>query len=114
MTTSKSPRKVLRESHELARRALPAYSHRFSPRKFTQHQLFAILALKEFLRCDYRKIVEVLGDSSDLRREIGLESVPHFTALNKAAGRLLTLDKVQRLLDATVARARKKRSSAGG
>ena len=110
MTTSKSPRKVLREAHEVARRALPAYSHRFSPRKFTQHQLFALLVLKEFLRCDYRKIAQVMEDGSDLRREIGLESVPHFTALNKASGRLLAMGKAQRLLDATVHRARKKSS----
>jgi integrase len=40
-TTSKSPRKVALVPVELARRALPDYAHRFSPRKFTQPQLVA-------------------------------------------------------------------------
>jgi hypothetical protein len=31
-----------------AQRALPLYSHRCSPKKFTQHQLFACLVLKSF------------------------------------------------------------------
>ena len=48
-TTSKSPRKVLQVALVVARKALPAYAHRFSPKKFTQHQLFACLVLKEFL-----------------------------------------------------------------
>jgi hypothetical protein len=44
--TSKSPRKVTLEAFELAKQKLPAYSHRLSPKKFTQHQLFALLVLK--------------------------------------------------------------------
>jgi hypothetical protein len=114
MKTTKSPRKVLREGLEVARQALAAYGHRFSPHKFTQHQLFAVLVLKEFQRCDYRKVVDLLKDCSDLRREIGLESVPHFTTLQKASARLLVLGNVRRLLKATVDRARKKSSSANG
>ena len=53
--TTKSPRKVLLVAYAVAKDALPAYSHKFSPKKFTQHQHFAVLVLKEFLRCDYRK-----------------------------------------------------------
>ena len=97
-------------AYEVAGRVLPPYGHRFSPRKFTLHQLFAILVLKEFSRCDYRKVVELLNDCTDLCREIGLESVPHFTTLQKASARLLTLGQVRRLLAATVDRARKKSS----
>jgi len=114
MKTTKSPRKVLRVGYAVAQDALPTYAHRFSPRKFTQHQLFAVLTLKEFQRCDYRKVVELLQDCSDLRAEIALESVPHFTTIQKASARLLVLSNVRRLLDATVKRARKKSSSASG
>lgn len=112
MKTSKSPRKVMRMAYTVAQDALGAYAHRFSPKKFTQYRLFSILALKEFQRCDYRKVVDLLNDCSDLRSEIGLKSVPHFTTIQKASTRLLVLENVRRLLDATVERARKKRFSA--
>ena len=49
-----------------AERALPAYSHRNSPKKFTQHQLFACLVLKNFLKTDYRGLVAHLADSPSL------------------------------------------------
>ena len=99
-------------AYEVAGQALPSYGHRFSPQKFTQHQLFAVLVLKEFLRCDYRKITQTLEDCPELGRAIGLEAVPHFTTLQKASQRLLVLGNVRRLLRATVDRARKKGSSA--
>jgi hypothetical protein len=42
-----------------AQHALPSYAHRFSPKTFTQPQLFACLALKTFY---YRP--ESVGDES--------------------------------------------------
>lgn len=112
MKTSKSPRRVLRVAYEIGRDALPAYGHRFSPKKFTQHQFFALLVLKEFMRCDYRKVADLLKDCADLRIEIGLEEVPHFTTIQKASGRLLRSKKVQRLRTASLRRALKKRPCA--
>jgi len=106
--TTKSPRTVLVVVYRVALECLAAYSHRFSPRKFTQHQLFAILVLKEFLRCDYRKIVALLRDCPDLGRAIDLRHVPHFTTVQKAARRLLRLGSARRLLATTLAQARKK------
>lgn len=88
-STSKSPRRVLQVAHQVAQRALPAYSHRFSPKKFTQHQLFACLVLKEFLRTDYRGVWQHLRDCPDLGQVIALPAVPHWTTLQKAADRLL-------------------------
>jgi hypothetical protein len=52
--TSKSPKAVVLAALATARRALPEHAHRYSPKKFTQHQLFACLVLKNFLRTDYR------------------------------------------------------------
>jgi hypothetical protein len=101
-TTSKSPRKVALVALAVARDALPAYAHRFSPQKFTQHQLFACLALKAFFKTDYRGVAEMLADMPGLRDAIGLQSVPHFTTLQKAARRLLVSVPASRLLDATV------------
>ncbi len=87
--TSKSPRRVLKTAYAMAQGALPAYSHRFSPKKFTQHQLLACLVLKEFLKTDYRGLVEFLADCPSLRAAIELQHVPHFTTVQKAADRLL-------------------------
>ena len=106
--TTKSPRKVLVAAYRVAKDALPAYSHKCSPKKYTQHQLFAILAFKEFMRCDYRKVVNVLRDCSDLRRCIGLETVPHWTTMQKSERRLLCLERARRLLRCTLQLARKK------
>ncbi len=100
--TSKSPRRVLLIALDTARRALPEYAHRCSPRKFTQHQLFACLALKTFARTDYRGVVALLEDCPSLRAVIGLRVVPHYTTLQKTAARLLLRHSANRLLEATL------------
>jgi len=100
--TSKSPKAVALSALATARRALPAYAHRCSPKKFTQHQLFACLALKNFLRTDYRGVVAHLADSPVLVETLGLAEIPHYTTLQKAAQRLLKSAPARRLLEATV------------
>ena len=46
---SKSPLAILRTALDVAKGALPAYSHVNGPKEFTQHQLFACLVLKAAL-----------------------------------------------------------------
>jgi hypothetical protein len=86
---TKSPRAVAREALRLAQEALPAYSSKFSRKDFTQHQLFACLALKTFFKTDYRGVVQLLRDFAELRQELGLADVPHYSTLCYAARRLL-------------------------
>jgi hypothetical protein len=86
---TKSPRAVAREALQLARDALPSYSAVRSRKDYTQHQLFAILALKTFFKTDYRGIAQLLTDLGDLRKDLGLTKVPHYSTLCYAAGRLL-------------------------
>ena len=100
--TSKSPKTVALTALAIAQQSLPKYSHRYSPKKFSQHQLFACLALKNFLRTDYRGVVGHLEDNPSLLRLLALEQVPHFTTLQKASRRLLSAVNARRLLDATV------------
>jgi hypothetical protein len=88
-TLTKSPLAFVRTALAVAKARLPEYSHVFSPRKFTQHQLLAILALKEFLRTDYRGVVQFLAEWSDLRHELGLARLPHYSTLCYAHRRLL-------------------------
>ena len=105
-TTSKSPNAVALVAYVTAKRSLPAHRHLKSPKKFTQHQLLAILVVKEFFTTDYRGIEQILKDSSDLRKVLELQEVPHFTTLQKAAQRLTKkkiLDKlIKEILDIAV------------
>ena len=86
---TKSPRAVAREALALARESLPAYSARRSRKDFTQHQLFAVLALKQFLKTDYRGVVQFLHDFAELREDLGLAKVPNYATLCYAEQRLL-------------------------
>ena len=95
---------MARRAFGAAKAALRAYAHKFSPKKFTQPQLFACLALKVFFKSDYRGVTTLLHDLADLRQALALDSVPHFTTLHKAARRLLTLRRANRLLSVTIRR----------
>ncbi len=99
MKTSKSPNAVARTAYYLAQQALPAYTHQFSPKVYTQHQLFAILVLKSFFTTDYRGICELLEDNDNLQDILELPKVPHFTTLQKAAKHLLSSKSSQKMLE---------------
>src|SRR5437868_11911303 len=86
---TKSPRAVAREALALARESLPAYSAVRSRKDFTQHQLFAVLALKTFLKTDYRGVEAFLKDFAELRDDLGLAKVPNYSTLCYAEQRLL-------------------------
>ena len=87
--TTKSPIAVAKAALAAGQEALPRYAHRFSPHKFTQPQLFAILVLRQFLRTDYRGITQQLREWSELRQALGLGSVPNYSTLCYAERRLL-------------------------
>jgi hypothetical protein len=86
---AKSPRAVAQEALRLAQDALPAYSSAKSRKDFTTHQLFAVLALKTFFKTDYRGVTQLLADFAELRDDLGLAKVPHYSTLCYAAARLL-------------------------
>lgn len=96
--TSKSPKTVALVAYATAKQSLPLYRHLKSPKKFTQPQLVACLVLKEFFKTDYRGIMEILMDSSDLRNVLELTEVPHYTTLQKAAHRLTQKKTLDRLM----------------
>jgi hypothetical protein len=100
--TSKSPKAVAKAALLAAQRVLPFYTHPNSPKKFTQHQLFACLVLKNFLKTDYRGVVAHLADHPELREVLRLMHVPHFTTLQKASQHLLACEPVRRVLESTI------------
>ena len=86
---TKSPRAVAHEALRLAQESLPAYSSKFSRKDYTQHQLFALLALKTFFRTDYRGVRALLEDFAELREDLGLSKLPPYSTLCYAEQRLL-------------------------
>ena len=102
MKTSKSPRRVFQVAYDAACKALPAYRHKYSPKKFTQPQLMACLVLKEFSRLDYRGLAEHLADHPDLCNLVGMRTVPHFTTFHNDARRLLLATPARRMFDAAL------------
>jgi transposase len=103
-TLTKSPRYVARRALAAGQAALRCYAHKYSPKKYTQPQLFACLVLKAFFKTDYRGIVIYLEDLPDLAALLGLRHVPHWTTLHKASRRLLVRRRVRRLLAFTISR----------
>jgi isochorismate hydrolase len=86
---TKSPIALAREALAVAQQALEPYSSARSRHDFTQHQLFAILCLRQFFKTDYRGMSTLVEDFSDLRATLGLKKTPHFTTLQKAEQRLI-------------------------
>jgi|SRR5436190_14097875 len=87
--TTKSATEFAKITLAAARRALPDYSSRFSPRKFTQPQLLTMLALRQFFKLDYRGTVARLSEWAELRDVLELAEVPDFSTLIHAEKRLL-------------------------
>lgn len=87
--TTKDPISLARAALFAGRKAFAAYSHPKSPHKYTQAQLFAMLVLREFLHVDYRKLIALLEQWSDLRAVLDLKRTPHYSTLCYAADRLL-------------------------
>src|SRR6516162_5525016 len=84
--------------------ALPLYAHKFSPKTYTQPQLFAALVLKTFFKTDYRGLAVLLRDYDALRWLLGLKAVPHFTTFQKASRRLLKATPARKLFNTTIRR----------
>lgn len=103
-TLTKSPLTVAREALAAGDETLKPYAHKYSPKKYTQPQLFACLVLKTFFKTDYRGVAAHLAEHSDLRATLRLKDVPHFTTLQKTSRRLLRLPVARRLFTTTVRR----------
>jgi hypothetical protein len=86
---TKSTLALAKEALATAKRTLPKYSAIRCRKDFTQHQLFSILVVREFFQMDYRGVVQLLDEWSELRKALRLRRVPHYTTLQKAHARML-------------------------
>lgn len=87
--STKSPVALARAALAVASESLPAYSSKFSRKDFTQHQLFAMLAVQYSMKLDYRGLETLLNDWAELREVLGLRKAPDHSTIQKAAQRLL-------------------------
>lgn len=78
---TKSAVKLAREALAVGNEALPTYASKFSRRDYALPQLFAVLVLRKFLKTDYRGMVTLLAEWSDLRRVLKLSKVPDHSTL---------------------------------
>ncbi|MGH9638346.1 MAG: transposase, partial [Candidatus Angelobacter sp.] len=60
---------------------LPAYGHRFSPQRFRQPQLLAILCLMRYEDWTFRAAEVRLNEHGELRGALQLAAVPHYSTL---------------------------------
>lgn len=84
-----SPVALAQQALSTAKDSLPLYPHPFARRDFTQHQLFAILTLRQALKTDYHGIIQMLNDLPDLREVLDLQKIPDDSTLSSAEQRLV-------------------------
>ena len=63
---TKSPLAVAREALAVGEHSLPAQASKFSRKDYTLAQLFALLVLRKFFRTDYRGVVAIVREWSEL------------------------------------------------
>lgn len=86
---TKSAVQFARTAYRMGQRALPLYGKPRAQRRYTQPQLFALLALKDYLALDYRGLVQRVAEWREIRQVLELERVPHYSTLCLAHDRLL-------------------------
>lgn len=86
---TKSPLALARAALDIVQKAIPPRSSKYSRHDYTQHQLFVILTLRQFIKTDYRGIIQILKDWSDLRQILNLKKIPHYSTLCYAEQRLI-------------------------
>lgn len=86
---TKSALSLAEEALALGRDALPDYASKFSRKDYTLAQLFALLVLRKFLKTDYRGIVAIVAEWSDLRDVLELSKVPNYSTLCYAERKLM-------------------------
>jgi hypothetical protein len=88
-TLTKSPKAFAKMALAIGKEGLSSYSCSKSPHVYTQPQLFALLAIKNFFNTDYRGIIAMLKDWPELVAVLGLKRLPNFSTLKYAQDRFL-------------------------
>jgi hypothetical protein len=87
--------RVARIAYQLAKQALPLYSHAKSPHRFTLPQLGACVLLMFYLRLSYRDMEEWLLATDAVCKELELPHIPNYTTLQRTYAKMRKLDLVR-------------------
>lgn len=91
----------LKLSHRISRRSLPAYSNKYSKRKFSQPQVMACLLLREYLKLDLRALEELIASNPVFLKVLKLKQAPDHSTFCRHLART-SPEAMQRLLEKTV------------
>ena len=72
---------LARHAVTIARMVLPRYRSKFSKHQFTQPQLLALLCVMRYEDWTFREAEVRLREHRELRRALGLRTVPNYTTL---------------------------------
>jgi len=67
---------------------VPLFLHPKSKHTFSIHQHIILLVLRQYESKSYESFVEWLQVATEITQMLGLNTIPHFTTLQKAAARL--------------------------
>jgi hypothetical protein len=75
-------RQILKKMH------VPLFLHPKSKHVFSVHQHITLLVLRQYESKSYESFVEWLQVATEITQMLGLNTIPHFTTIQKAAARL--------------------------
>ena len=75
----------------------PKFRSRFSKKQYNQHQLLALLLLKEYLHFGYRDLIETIELMEPIQKQLDLKTIPHYSTLCKFSDRISS-DLLNRLI----------------
>jgi len=75
--------KLIKQTVNISKRLLPAYSSKFSKREYKQYQLFVILLYKVWVNVSYRDVIEIISSNPSFLALLSLLEIPHFTTIQK-------------------------------
>ncbi len=75
--------KFIEQAIIISKRLLPAYSSKFSKKKFQQYQHFVIPLYKIWTNKSYRDVIEIISSNLAFVNLLSLSEIPHFTTIQK-------------------------------
>ncbi len=80
--------KFIEQAIIISKRLLPAYSSKFSKKKYMMYQLFTILLYKVWTNKSYRDVIEIIASNPAFVNLLSLSEIPHFTTIQKFSERI--------------------------
>ena len=81
-------RRFVKACYKLVCKKVGKYSNKYSKKTYTQPQLITINCLREKLKMDYRSITDLLAETPIILKEIGLDSIPHYSTIQRSFRRV--------------------------